>query len=217
MSIRILLVDDHQIVREGLRALLELEHDLTVVGEAANGRQAVELAGRLQPDVVVMDVAMPELDGIEATRRTKEAAPQAKVIALSMHSDRRFVTRALAAGVSGYLRKGCAFEDLAQAVRCVHQGRVYVSEEIAEVLAADYGHGPTGLEPSMRPHLTARERDVLGLLTAGNSTRQIATALGVSPKTVLVHRRNLMRKLGVRSVAELVKYAIRHGLTVLES
>ena len=215
MSIRILLADDHQILRQGLRTLLEKQPDIEVVAEAEEGRKAVQLARELSPDVVIMDIAMPDLNGIEATRQIITEIPGVKVVALSMHSDRRFVARMLKAGASGYLLKDCAFEELVRAVRTVAVGRIYLSPGIVDVVIEDYLRR---LQENDFPFslLTPREREVFQLLAEGKTKRQIASRLHVSVRTVDSHRQHIMSKLGIRSVAELTKYAIRAGLTSLE-
>ena len=203
MSIRILLADDHKIIREGLRSLIEKQSDMEVVAEAGNGRAAVQLAQQLRPDVLIMDITMPDLNGIDATKQIIHYAPGVKVIALSVHSDSRFVTRILEAGASGYLLKDCAFEELATAIRAVTADQDYVCSSVTPELSFTFV-------------LTPREREVLQLLAEGRSTKQIASSLHLSLKTVETHRRNIMEKLKVNSVAELTKYAIREGLTSLE-
>jgi DNA-binding NarL/FixJ family response regulator len=222
----ILLVDDHKIVREGLRSLLEGEADFRVIAEAGDGRAAVALAREHQPDVVVMDIAMPHLNGIEATRQIIHALPRAKVIALSMHSDRRFMAEMLRAGASGYLLKDAASEELIQAIRTVVAGNLYLSPQITDVVVDDYlrrlpsagSITPThGAGRGAFTVLTAREREVLQLMSEGKATKQIAMILHVSIKTVETHRRQLMEKLDLHSVAELTKYAIREGLTTVDA
>jgi len=216
MTVRLLIADDHKIVRDGLKALLESRSDMKVVAEAENGRQAVELIQQVPVDVVIMDVAMPVLNGVEATRRILARHRNVKVIALSMHSDRRFVTEILKAGASGYLLKDCAFEELAQAIEAVLSGATYLSPRVADLLVQHYVRGEADSHPSSAfSLLTPREREVLQLLAEGKSTKEIALYLRVSPKTVETHRRQVMTKLGVNSVAELTKYAIREGLTHL--
>ena len=190
---------------------------MEVIGEADNGRRAVELVDELAPDVVVMDIGMPELNGIEATRRIVHDHPHTRVIALSMHSDRRFLGEILKAGASGYLLKDGAFEELAGAIRTVIGNKMYLSPRIADVVVEDYvRHLPRG-EPSAFAALTPREREVLQLLAEGKATKQAAACLHVSVKTVETHRRQIMTKLDIHSVAELTKYAIREGLTTVEA
>jgi len=217
MSVRIVLADDHRILREGVRALLEREADLEVVGEASDGREVLSLAADLSPDVVVMDIAMPGLNGIEATEQLTRKKPGTKVLALSMHSDKRFVARMLSAGASGYLLKDCAFKELAQAVRAVASGQTYLSPEVAGAVVEDYVRRLSETGSATLAALTPREREVFQLLAEGKSTKQIALLLGVSVKTVETHRRRVMDKLHVDSMAELTKIAIREGLISLES
>ena len=213
MSLKILLADDHQIVCDGLRMVLENEGGMEVAGIASTGREAVRLTRELEPDVVIMDVAMPELNGIEATRQIVDAQPGTRVIGLSMHADKRFVRGMLEARASGYLLKECAAAELALAIRTVIVGRIYLSPAITGVVVDDY----VGQRADERHRLlTPREREVLQLLAEGNSTREIAQSLFISVKTVETHRRQIMEKLHIHSVAELTKYAIREGLTSLD-
>jgi len=216
MSIRILLADDHKIMREGLRSLLEKKPDIEVVAEAEDGRKAVQLARRLRPDVVIMDVSMPDMNGIEATRRVISESPGVKVIALSIHSDRRFVAEMFRAGASGYLLKDCAFDELEHAIHSVARNRVYLNSGIAGIVVEDYVSHLQKTESSAFSNLTAREREVLQLIAEGKTTKQIAHYLNVSVKTIETHRRQIMNKLSVHSIAELTKYAIREGITPLQ-
>lgn len=213
--IKVLLVDDHVILRQGLRTLLEQDGEVQVVGEAANGLEAIRMARACEPDVVLMDVAMPELNGIEATRRIVAAHPEVKVVILSMHADARYVKEALATGASGYVLKQAAFDEVAGAVRAAAAGSVYLSPAVAGVVAEHFRRGGQALDDPL-DLLTPREREVLQLLAEGNSAREISLKLHLSVKTVETHRRNLMEKLGVHSLAGLTKYAVRAGLTVLE-
>lgn len=216
MPTRVILADDHRILREGLRALLESLPDVEVVAEAVDGKAAVELARTLRPHVVVIDVGMPGLNGIEATRRILAEVAGVKVIGLTMHSDARFVSAMLQAGASGYLLKDCAFEELARALETVVGGRTYLSPAISQTLVKDYvRHLATPVAPGTEK-LSPREKEVLQLLAEGQSTKAMAERLQVSPKTVDTHRQQLMRKLGLHSVASLTKYAVREGLTSLE-
>lgn len=218
MGIKILIADDHQIVRQGLRTLLEKEPDLEVVGEAEDGRATVRLVRETLPQVVIMDVAMPDLNGIEATRQIVNAFPEVKVIALSMYADRRFVVNMLKAGASGYLLKDCAFEELIRAIRLVMAHKTYLSPGVTDIVVKDYMQGTAGAAKySVFAVLTPREREVLQLMAEGKTTSQIASSLHVSVKTVETHRQQIMHKLNMHSVAELTKYAIREGLTTLET
>jgi two-component system response regulator NreC len=217
MTIKILIADDHKIVRDGLRMLVEKQPDMVVVGEAENGRKAVHLALKMVPDVVIMDVTMADLNGIEATRQIHKGQSQIKLIALSMHSDRRFVAGMLEAGASGYLLKDCAFEELALAIQGVMSDRIYLSPEISDIVIRDYVHKLSPKPSSAYANLTAREREVLQLLAEGKSTKQIAVSLNVSIKTIESHRSRIMEKLNIHSIAELTKYALREGLTSLET
>lgn len=213
MSIRILLADDHKIVRDGLRCLLEQQEDMEVVGEAENGRTAVELARTLSPNVAILDIGMPDLNGVDAAKKMTAKAPGVKVIALSMHSDRRFVEGMFRAGAAGYLLKDCAFEELARAVRAVAGGQTYLSPVISTVLVADYLTKSEAAEAVDADVLTTREREVLQLLAEGHSTKAVAARLHVSVKTIETHRQRVMAKLDIHSIAGLTKYAIREGLT----
>jgi two-component system response regulator NreC len=213
MSIKVMIADDHQIVREGLRAMLEKEHDIKVVGEAVDGRMTERLARELAPDVIIMDVAMPDLNGIEATRQIVAELPGVKIIALSMHDDRRFVLNMFKAGAAGYMLKDCAFKDLAKAIRAVMAHKTYLSPEIADIVVKDYLSSSSPTESSVFQLLSPREREVLQLLAEGKTSGQIADNLHISVKTVESHRQQIMIKLKIKSVAELTKYAIREGLT----
>ena len=215
MSIKVVLADDHMIVRNGLRSLLE-QNDMEVVAEAEDGRTTVRLARDLLPDVVVMDISMPDLNGIEATRQITAESPGVKVIGLSMHSDKRFVSGMLSAGASGYLLKDCAFEELTQALRTVVASQTYLSPGINSIVVKDYMDRVSITRSPDSPVLTGRAREVLQLLAEGKTTKQIACQLGVSAKTIESHRQHIMGKLDLHSIAELTKYAIRTGLTSLE-
>lgn len=216
MAIRILLADDHQITRSGLRALLEQQADMAVVGEADNGRLAVRMAAELKPDVIVMDINMPELNGMEASRQIKAELPHTRIIALSMHSDKRYVAGMLKAGVSSYLLKNCAFDELVAAIHSVVRRQSYLSPAIADTVMKDYASILEGADPSPASQLSSREREVLQLIAEGLSTRDISERIHVSVKTVETHRQQIMRKLNAKSVAELTKIALREGLTSLE-
>ncbi len=217
MSIRVLIADDHKIMLAGLRSLLEKQTDFEVVGEADNGRKAVQMAQEKTPDVVVMDVSMPDLNGIEATMQIIESLPKTRVIALSMHSDKRFVMGMLRAGASGYLLKDCASQELANAIVQVAGGKKYLSPEITGVVIDDFLLGGSSEEVTTAASpLSPREREVLQLIAEGWSTKQIASHLYVSIKTIETHRRQIMRKLDLHAIADLTKYAIREGLTSIE-
>ncbi|MFC2008186.1 response regulator [Chloroflexota bacterium] len=217
MSMRILLADDHKIVRQGLRSLLEKQPDMEVIAEAEDGRTTVSLVQELSPNVVVMDVAMPGLNGIEATRQIVNKNPNIKVLALSMYADRRFVVGMLGAGASGYLLKDCAFEELAQAIRTITANQIYLSSTISDMVVRNYVHLAAKSDSSAFSALTTREREVLQLLVEGRSTKEIAHQLGLSPKTIETHRQQIMNKLNIHSVAQLTKYAIREGIIAVET
>jgi len=213
MSTTILLVDDHRIVREGLRTLLGQQPDLEVVGEAADGRDAVAQARLLRPDVVVMDIAMPELNGVEATRLILAELPQARIVALSMYADRRFVAEILRAGALGYVLKDGAFEELALAIRTITAGKTYLSPSIAGLVVEELVRQTESPGSPSLGGLTPRERQVLKLLADGMRPREIAQELSISVKTVEVHKQNLMNKLEIHTASELTRFAIREGLS----
>ena len=218
MNVRLVLADDHAMMREGLKSLIGNESDLAVVGEAANGKETVELARKVGAHVVVMDVAMPDLNGIEATRKLLKANPSIKVVALSGHANREFVREMLKAGASAYVLKSRAYEELVRAIREVMKGKKYLSPDIARGVVDEYVEISSSM--SANPAflvLTDREREALQLIAEGRSTKEVADALSVSVKTVETHRRNIMEKLNLRSVAELTKYAIREGLTSVDA
>jgi two-component system response regulator NreC len=216
MSIRILLADDHKIVRDGLRALLKNQSGMEVIAEAGDGRSTVQMVQELLPNVVIMDIAMPDMNGIEATRQITATAPNVKIVALSMHSDKRFVAEMLKAGASGYLLKDCAFEELDNAIRAVIANRIYLSPKLADIIIKDYTRLFPKTEFSVFSILTLREREVLQLLAEGKTTKEISSSLQISAKTVETYRKQLMDKLDIHSIAELTKYAVREGLTSLD-
>jgi DNA-binding NarL/FixJ family response regulator len=211
MPITVLLADDHAVVRDGLRALLEHGGDIRVVGAAGNGRDALVEAQRLQPDVVVMDIAMPELDGVEATRRILEKCPATRVLILSMYLTSEHVYRALHAGALGYVLKESAGDEVAEAIRAVQAGKRYLSHKISDAVIDDYLRETVRVSPL--DSLSLRERDVLQLVVEGQTNNVIAQKLSLSPKTVETYRTRIMRKLKVQDTVELVKFAMRHGLT----
>lgn len=213
--IRIVVADDHQLIREGLCALIRSEPDMEVVGQAGHGRDVVAIVARKQPDIVLMDIAMPTLNGVDAARQISQLDTPARVIAVSMHDDRPFVQGIFQAGAVGYVLKDSAFEELARAVRVVAAGKVYLSPAVAGHVVDGFVEN-TG-EKTNGSVLSAREREVLQLVAEGGSTKAIAQELHIGVKTVETHRRQLMKKLEIFSVAELTKYAVRQGLSSLES
>lgn len=213
MTISILIADDHSVVRDGLRLLLESQADLRVVGEVADGREAVDAALRLTPDVIVMDLAMPQLNGIDAATQILEKLDGTRIIMLSMHSTVEHVFRALQAGAMGYLRKESAGSEVADAVRTVYAGRRYLSQKITESVVDDYIRKRAVESPL--DSLSQREREILQLLVEGRSGIEIARQLHVSPKTVDTYRSRMMQKLGIGDLPGLVKFALQHGLTTL--
>lgn len=212
-EIRVLIVDDHAILRDGIRSLLERQEDICVVGEAANGREALALTRDLRPDVVLMDVAMPEMNGLEATRQIKDLYPQVRVLILTQHDDREYIEPALQAGAAGYVLKRSGGREVVAAIYQVYKSGAYLEPSVTRQVLNGYTRG----EPEKTaPPLTEREAEVLRLMVQGRSTKEIAGLLKISPKTVSVHRSNLMSKLGVRSNLELLRYAAQHGLVHLE-
>jgi DNA-binding NarL/FixJ family response regulator len=217
MSIRVLLVDDHAIIREGLRSLLEKQPEMEVVADTDDGRKAFDLVRELLPDIIIMDITMRGLNGIEATRQIIDEFPTVKVIALSIHSKRRYVTDMLSAGASGYILKECLFDELVQAIKAVVAGGRYLSPKITDIVVSDYVKHLSATADSPFEALKTREREVLQLVAEGKSTKQIALELHVSTKTIEANRRQIMEKLQIHSIAELTKYAVREGLTTLET
>jgi DNA-binding NarL/FixJ family response regulator len=213
MGVRVLLAEDQRLMRSGLVTMIGLQADMEIVGEADNGRSAVELAQTLSPDIVLMDITMPELNGIDATQQIAALNSPPKIIVLSLHSDQRHVTDALKAGASGYVVKDSSLEELVLAIRAVGQGRVYLSPQVAVGVLHDYRRCVPGSASPDFATLSAREREVLQLIAEGKSTKAIASALYVSKKTIDTHRAHILTKLHASSVAELVKHAIREGLT----
>jgi len=220
LTIRILIADDHKIVCDGLKALLEAQPEMEIIAQAASGREAVKLVQKHKPTMVIMDVAMPDLNGLEAARQILSAHPHIKVIALSMHADRRYVTGMLSAGASGYILKHCAFEELVHAIHIVLSNQVYLSPAVAGIVVQELAQSKSVRArqsiAAFPQALTSREREVLQLIAEGHSAREIAQRLHLSVKTIETHRRQLMEKLEIHSVADLTKFAIREGLTSLD-
>jgi two-component system response regulator NreC len=211
--IRILLADDHTVVRDGLRALLEKQPDMTVIGEAADGHDSVRMAEEQLPDVVVMDIAMPNMNGIEATRRILASNPQTGVVILSMHQDESYVLRSLKAGARGYLLKDSLRSDVIEAVRSVSQGRSFLTKKVSRLLQEDYIRQMErrGIDDSY-DLLTGREREILQLVAEGRTNKEVATMLNISLTTVETHRTHILQKLGLHSIPELILYAVRKGI-----
>jgi DNA-binding NarL/FixJ family response regulator len=215
-KIRVLVTDDHAIVRDGICALLALTGDIEAVGEATNGREALELVRKLAPDVVIMDIAMPLMDGLEATRRIHKESPQTKVIVLTQYEDREYVLPVIEAGASGFVSKTAASSELTSAIRSVYHGDSFLSPSIARLLVEDYRHmAKVGRSQDMSEQLTNREREILKLLAEGYSTHEIARMLVISPKTVERHKTNLMAKLDIHNRLDLFKYALRKGIIIV--
>ena len=213
-DIRILLVDDHAVIRSALKMLLESQPNIEIVGEASNGNEAIQLAGVTQPDVVIMDITLPDISGIEATLRLKKLHPEVAVVALTIHEDEQYFFEMLKAGASGYVPKRAAPEDLVSAIWAAYEGDIYIYPSLSKALVADFLHR-AGEEAGPSPQLeelTQREMEVLQMLASGLSNDEIAESLVISKHTVARHRENLMRKLNLHSRSELVKYAIRKGL-----
>lgn len=215
MATKVLIADDHQLFREGLVNLISSAPDIEVVAEAKDGREATEKAKKIKPDVVLIDIGMPEMNGIEATRIIKKDNPQVKVIAVSMHSDRQFVKGALEAGADGYLLKNCTYRQLIDAVQSVISGKKYLSDDITEMVIQGY-LDPEDSAPEGQLDLSERELEVLKLYAEGKSTREISEKLFISVKTVGTHKQHIFDKLGLKSNADMVKYAIKEGLIQLQ-
>jgi len=213
MAIRLLLVDDHAVVRSGLRMLLETQEDMEIVGEAGTAREALDLLEQIHPDVILMDIGLPDLSGIEAARTIKERMPSTAIVALTIHEDEEYFFKMLEAGASGYVPKRAAPEELITAIQAAAGGEVYLYPSMAKLLVKDYlGQDPAQKFPRALDGLTSREQEVLAPLAEGATNAEIADRLGISPKTVARHRENIMHKLNLHSRAELVKYAIRKGI-----
>jgi len=216
MTIKIILADDHKVLREGLKSLLNQEKDIQVIGEADDGQAVVRLTRKLEPDIVVLDIGMPNMNGIQATQHIVAEVPDTKVLALSMHSDHQFVVKMLQAGASGYMLKDCAFEELVLAVRTIADGKFYLSNDVTGVVITNYINSMQATAAAGEPILTSRERETLQLIAEGNSTAETANILNVSTKTIETHRKHIMDKLDIHNIADLTKYAVRVGLTSLE-
>ena len=216
MSISVIIVDDHKIIRDGLKTLLSKEDDIDVVGEAENGREAIKVTLEKRPEIVIMDIGMPIMNGIEATRQIIKDLPETKVIALSMHYDKQYVKGMLASGAKGYLLKDCAGEELSEAIKIVSKNNTYISQDITNTVIEGYADIQDFSNTQAKASLTNREKEILQLLTEGDSTKQIAVELYISVKTVEAHRANIMGKLNIHNLPELTKYAIRHGFTFLD-
>ena len=213
--IRVLVVDDHTIVRDGICALLALAGDIEVVGEAANGSEALKMVKELEPNVVLMDIAMPIMDGLEATRRIRRKFPRTRVLVLTQYDDKEYVFPVIEAGASGFISKVAASSELTSGIRSVYHGDSYLSPSVTRLLVEDYQHGGGRVGHNPYEQLTDREREVLKLLAEGYTTKEIADILVISPKTVEGHKTNLMAKLGLRNRVELVKYALRKGIITI--
>ncbi len=217
MSIRIVLADDHKIVRAGLAALLRQESDFELVGEAEDGLAAVKLARQLQPDVLVTDIAMPGMNGIEAIRRLQAEVPEVRGICLSVHNDNRMVLAVIDAGAMGYVMKDCSFDELVQAIRKVMSNQIYLSPQLVGIVVEKYRNRNQATQTDAFSLLTPRERELVQLFSEGYSTNQISDRLSVSTKTVATHRQHILQKLGINGIAELTRYALREGLSTLDA
>lgn len=216
MTIKILLADDHNLIREGLRSLIGKDPSLEVISEACNGRMAIKLVEKLMPDIIIMDISMPDMNGIEATRKALAIKPNIKIIALTMHADARFVLGMMEAGAKGYLLKDCIFDELILAIGQVAAGHTYLSPQIADVVVKGYlNRSSPDTRHAGQTLLTAREREILQLIAEGLTAKEIAVHVFVSIKTIETHRRNIMQKLNMYSVVELTKYALREGIVTL--
>ena len=212
MTTRLLLVDDHAVVRSGLRMMLENERDVEIIGEAATASEALEAATRLKPNVILMDIGLPDMSGIDATREIKKRCPDVSIVALTIHEDEEYFFKMLEAGASGYVPKRAAPEELVTAIRAAATGQVYLYPSLAKLLVRDFLSGGRPSSDQTASNLTDREQEVLTYLAEGSNNEEIATSLVISQKTVARHRENIMRKLNLHSRAELVRYAIRKGI-----
>lgn len=213
MRIRVLLADDHLIVLEGIKTLLNKDPDIEVVDTASNGREAIKKAEELRPDVIIMDIGMPELNGIDATTQIKKISPSIKIVVLSMHSDKVFISKAFKAGVSAFLIKECDFEEIIKAIKTVYDNQTYISPLVANILIEDYRDAMNGITDGVKTgDLTVREREILQLIAEGLTSKEMATKLNVSSKTIDTHRQQIMDKLNIRTIAGLTRYAIKQGI-----
>ena len=215
-KIKVVVADDHTILRQGIKALLDNQEEIEVVGEAKDGREAIKAIEELLPDVILMDIAMPGLNGLEATRRIKKKFPKTKVVVLTMHTNEEYIFQILNAGADGYLVKETAFQDLISAINSVHRGEAFMSPSISKKVMTDYIQRAQGEERVGFDTLTTREREILQLVAEGNSNKKIAEVLFISPKTVETHRAHIMDKLNIHDRAGLIKYAIRKGMINLD-
>ena len=213
---RVIIADDHKLMREGLRSLLQKSDKVEVIGEAENGFAAVRMARELTPDIILMDISMPDLNGVEAANQIKTRNPEIKIIALSMHSDRRYINRMLKAGASGYLLKDGAFDEVEEAIQAVAANHKFISPQISDTVIGQYVQHLTNGNHIEESPLTKREREILQRIAEGGSMKEIAVGLHISVKTAETHRKNIMDKLDLHTIADLTKYAIRSGLTSLE-
>ncbi|KLU64714.1 oxygen regulatory protein NreC [Desulfosporosinus acididurans] len=211
-TIRLLLVDDHTIFRAGIRVLLEMQPDFKVIGEAEEGEKALSLVRELQPEVVLMDIAMPGVDGLSAARRIKETAPMTKIILLTQHENKEYLQPALKIGAEGYVLKRAAADELVMAIRAVHQGKSFLDSNVTSTILAEYCQDVKNGTVTDNRQLSEREREILVMLARGYTNRQIAELLKISPKTVDFHRARIMKKLGIKGRVALAQYALRHGL-----
>jgi two-component system response regulator NreC len=217
VTIRVLIADDQKIMRDGLHSMIGKRQDMEVVGEAGNGRETVRLAAEIKPDVIIMDISMPDLNGIDAAREITQSCPGVKVVALSMYPHRKLVLQMLEAGATAYVLKDCAFDELSQAILAVSRNRTYLSPGVSDILIEEYIRKSEGSKAAGIALLTPREREVLQLIAEGKTTPQIAERLHLSQKTVETHRQNVMSKLDIHTIAGLTKLAIREGLTSVDS
>ncbi|MEJ2052719.1 MAG: response regulator transcription factor [Calditrichaceae bacterium] len=215
MAIKIILADDHALIRDGLQTMIDREVDFQIVGQASNGREIVDMVKKLNPDIIIMDISMPELNGIEATRHIKEFDEDIKIIALSVHSEISFVRQMLKAGASGYLVKHSEFKELVRAIRSVAEGQIYLSPNVSGQVIGDYLHNLSSGESSVFTKLSNREREILQMLAEGKTKHEIADILHLSIKTIESHRQNIMNKLNIDRFPDLIRYAIREGITEL--